>query len=330
MRHASVTAAGLLVLALAPAAGQAQEQACSTEGACELLLPVGAMGMGVARAMTALGGTESVWWNPAGLGRVASGAIQVTRGEDIAGETTTLTGLYHRPGFGTFGASYLLMDLGEVVLTDTEGNSLGRVSYRFHTGVLSGATLIRGRLALGMNLKLIQSRLRCRGECLDAGVTATTYGVDLGAQWTELLGLPVTLGAAVVHAGPRLQVVNEAQADPLPTRMRFGAAYDVLAHWAEAERFQARALLVAEVEDRWRNPGSPAVYVATELAALRDPSIALRAGYAFGRELQVDGAGVGIGIGFERFELGISKSLASSALAGETDPVNITFGYVFR
>ena len=107
------------------------------------------------------------------------------------------------------------------------------------------------------------------------------------------------------------------------------AAYDVLGHWAEAETYRAHARVAVELEDRWRDPGNPAVYVGTELAALENPAISLRAGYAFGAELQVDGAGVGLGIRFDRFDLGIAKSLTSSPLAGDTDPVNITFGYIF-
>ena len=78
--------------------------------------------------MTALESAESVWWNPAGLAGVDHARIQVTRGEDITGESTSLTGLYHRDGLGTVGLSYLLMDLGEVTLTDPEGNTLALMS----------------------------------------------------------------------------------------------------------------------------------------------------------------------------------------------------------
>ena len=110
--------------------------------------------------------------------------------------------------------------------------------------------------------------------------------------------------------------------------MRVAAAYDVLRHWADIPDVGARVTL--ELEDRWRDPGNPAVYIATELVAGTDPAISLRAGYAFGAELQVDGAGVGIGVRFEQFDLGISKSLAQTGLSGETEPVNVTFAYIFR
>lgn len=326
-RITSVVAAVTLAAAGFPGEAQGQEQGSATEAAIFLLLPVGAKGVGMARAMTALEGAESVWWNPAGLAGVDQSRFVLTRGEDISGDATSVTGLYRRSGLGAFAASYLLLDVGDVPLTDSQGNPLGRVSFRYHTGVLSGATRLAGDLSLGMNLKVIQSRLSCRGECLDAGVTATTYAVDAGGQWRDVAGLPLTLGAAVVHLGPRMQVVNEAQADPLPTRMRIAAAYDLIRHWVEDPDLHAR--LALEVEDRWRDPGSPAVYMATEFAAGSNPAISLRAGYVFGAELQVDGAGVGLGVRFERFDVGISKSLASSGLAGGDDPVNVTFGYIF-
>ena len=326
MRLLSALVLGLTLAAWPLGGLRAQESGSSTEGAIFLLLPVGAKGVGVARAMTALEGAESVWWNPAGLAREGS-RIMVTRGEDVSGDATSVTGLLRRPGLGIFGVSYLLLDVGDVPLTDGQGNPLGRVSFRYHTGILSGATSIGADVALGMNLKLIQSRLSCRGECLDAGVTATGYAVDAGAQWREVGGLPLTLGAAVVHLGPKLQVVNEAQADPLPTRIRAAVSYDILRHFTEVPDLHARVAL--ELEDRWRDPGNPATYVGTEFSAGVDPGISLRAGYVYGADLQVDGAGVGIGIRLDRFDLGISKSLASSSLAAGTDPVNVTFGYVF-
>lgn len=319
--------AALALSAMGPRPARAQSASPSQE-ALFLVLPVGAKGVGVARAMTALQGPESVWWNPAGLGPVQDGRIQVTRGEDLSGEATSLTGLFTVPGRAVLGASYLLLDVGEVPLTDNQGNPVGEVNFRYHTGILSAATEVGTSVSLGMNLKFIQSRLTCRGECLDGGITANTYAVDLGAQWADVAGLPLTLGTAVVHLGPDLQIVNEAQADPLPTRIRMAAAYDVIRHWVETPDLHAR--LAVEVEDRWRDPGRPAVYLGTEVAAGSDPAISLRAGYAFGAELQVDGAGVGVGIRYDRFDLGISKSIADSELGTGTDPVDITFAYVFR
>jgi hypothetical protein len=36
-----------------------------------------------------------------------------------------------------------------------------------------------------------------------------------------------------------------------------------------------------------------------------------------------------VGLRYDSFELGIGKSLASTGLNGETEPVHLTLGYVF-
>ena len=327
--HILLAALCIPATAEAGAAQDSDGDGTATEGALFLLLPVGPKGVGVARAMTALGGAESVWWNPAGLATVEDSRIFLTRSEeDVTGEATSVTGLLHSDRFGVAGLSYLLLDLGDVEFRDDQGNFLGQVSLRYHTGIVSGSTMILGDLALGMNLKVIQSRLTCRGQCLDAGVTATTYAVDAGAQWRDVAGSGVTLGAAVANAGPSLQVVNEEQADPLPTRMRVAASYDVLSRWIDIP--DLHGVVTLELEDRWRDPGDPAVYAATEISAGSNPVVALRAGYAWGADLQVDGAGVGIGVRYDRFDVGISKSLASGGLAGQGEPIHFALGFTFQ
>jgi hypothetical protein len=326
-RRAAVLFAAMATLASAsPGAGQG---ASAGEGALYLLLPVGPKGVSVARAMTALSGPESVWWNPAGLASLEHSMVSLTRSEEeITGEATALSGLLHSDRLGVLGLSYLLVDLGDEEIRDIEGNFLGQLSLRYHTGILSASTEVLEDLALGLNLKFIQSRQACRGQCLDAGVTATTYAFDAGAQWRDVASTGVTLGAAVVHAGPSLQVVNEEQADPLPTRVRVAASYDVLRRWVDVPDLSG--VLTVEVEDRWSDPGEPAVYAATEVSAGSNPSIALRAGYAWGAALQVDGAGVGVGVRYEGFDMGISKSLASGGLAGQNEPIHFSLGFVFR
>ena len=60
----------------------------STEGALTLLLPIGARGIGMGRAVTASAGPESVFWNPAGVARLEGGSFSVYRGNHLAGEAT--------------------------------------------------------------------------------------------------------------------------------------------------------------------------------------------------------------------------------------------------
>ena len=319
----------VVVFSLGPAAGaRAQEGPPSAnEGALFLLLPVGAQAVSLGRAMTAMPGPESAFWNPAGLAGVESNRAVLFRGDHLVGSATALTVLAARPGVGTLGGSYLLLDVGDQDLRDGDGNVLGTVSVRNHLGVVSGAARILSRLDAGLSFKVIQFRLSCRGICPDAGTTATTYAVDAGIQFVPTDDVPLRFGAMVAHVGPRLQVFNAEQADPLPSRLRVAAAYDVLA--SMVERDDVKGWLTLEVQDRLKDPGSLSFFVGSELAAGNEDALYLRTGYVVGDLDQEDGARVGLGLRFQRFDLAIAKSLAVSTLTGETEPVHVTLSIVF-
>jgi hypothetical protein len=299
----------------------------SSEGSLFLLLPIGAKSVSLGRTMTAMRGPEGVWWNPAGVSGESRSRLQLHRGEDLAGEATSVSALFARPRLGVLGVSYQLTDLGEIERLDSQGNFLGTVFIRNHTGILTLASDLADGLAAGVNLKLLQQRVTCRGQCDDPGVDATTFAFDAGVQWRGALRLPLVLAAAVVHAGQDVRFLSEDQADPLPTRLRVAAAYDVARHFVDSPGLQA--LLSVEVEDRWRDPGNPATYVGAELAAGHAQRLVVRAGYVFGAELQVDGAAVGVGLQYDRVDLGIAKSLAANTITGETEPVYLTLGVLF-
>ena len=84
------------------AAGIFSAQPSSTEGALTLLLPIGARGIGMGRAVTTSTGAESVFWNPAGLARMEGGSFNVYRGNHLAGEATGFSLLLGRQPLGFF------------------------------------------------------------------------------------------------------------------------------------------------------------------------------------------------------------------------------------
>jgi hypothetical protein len=300
----------------------------SGEAALFLLLPVGAQAVSLGRAMTSVEGTEGAFWNPAGLAGLDRSTFVVFRGDQVAGTATAASGLFTRPGIGTAGASYLLLDVGDQDLTDASGNVLGTVSVRNHLGIVSGAARLAARLSIGVSFKVVQFRLSCRGSsCPDRGTTATTYAFDAGVQGSPLDGL--NLGAMVAHVGPNLQVRNAEQADPLPARVRFAASYDVVPLFTE--RDDLRGWFGIEVQDRLRDIGVPALYLGTEFTAGSTDALSLRAGYVLSDLLDriegsdpEDGARVGLGIQYDRIGMSIAKSLAVSTLTGETEPVHVT------
>lgn len=315
-----------VVLGALAAPSSAQSDGTSNEGALFLLLPVGAQAVSLGRAMTAMQGSEAAFWNPAGLAGVERSQAVVFRGDHVVGTATALSTLFAKPGLGTLGASYLLLDAGELEQRDENGIFIGTITIRNHLGVLSAGTELLDRLSAGVSLKLIQFRLSCRGICQpDPGTTATTYAVDAGVQ--SMLFGRLRLGAAVAHLGPRLQALNAEQADPLPTRVRLAAAYDIVDQIMDNDDLSG--WIAVEVEDRLRDPGSLSYYLGTEFTAGREDALSLRAGYVVSELQREDGARVGLGLRYERFELSIAKSLVVSTLTGETEPVHVTFSILF-
>jgi len=311
-----------LVLAMLPQAGFAQDD--RAEGALFLLLPVGAQGVSLGRAMTWVAGPEGAFWNPAGLAGVDRSQGVLFRGDHPAGTATAATVLWTAEGAGTLGASYYLLDAGEIEQTDEFGTFTGTISIRNHLGVISGATMLGDAVAAGLNFKVIRFQLGCRGICSDEGTTATTYAVDAGLQASRN---NLRLGAMVAHLGPSLQVLNAEQADPLPSRLRVSAAYDIVSAITEIETLSA--WIAVDVEDRLRSLGTLSYHLGAELTAGQVDRLSLRAGYVWSDLDQEDGARVGLGLRFERFDLSIAKSLAVSTLTGETEPVHVTFSIGF-
>jgi hypothetical protein len=314
----------LSVLVL-PGPARAQDAGDPIEGAIFLLLPVGAQGVALGRAMTWVDGVESVWWNPAGLAGLTRSQLVVVRGDHAVGTATAATLLYAREGRGSVAASYYLLDAGEFDQTDDFGNYTGKLTVRNHLGIVSAATHLTDRVEAGINFKIVRFQFTCRGICNDDGTTATTYAVDLGTQIEPVTNLRV--GALVAHLGPRLQVRNAEQADPLPARVRMAAAYDVVSALLRRESLQGWIAL--EMEDRLRSFGATSVYLGTELRAGRTDALSLRAGHAWSQVAQEDGTRVGLGLRYQRFDLAIAKSLAVSTITGETEPVHVTFSIGF-
>ena len=321
--------AGVFLLAFSlPLGLHAQDsEVGSSEGALFLLLPVGAHGVALGRAMTAVPSPESAFWNPAGLASMEESQLVIMRGDHLVGEGTALSGLMVRQPVGVLGISYELLDEGEQDLTDPTGTVRGSISVRSHVGIVSFATRLPGWLDAGLNFKIVQFNLSCRGQCDGAGVRSTGWAMDAGVQTQPLASVPLRLGAMLAHMGPDFQVVNAEQADPLPSRVRVSAAYNFLPHFVETDDINLWVRF--EVEDRWRDPGeAPSYYVGTELAAGRGDVIYVRSGYVQGEVGQADGVAIGVGLRYERFELGLAKNLAGS-ITGESEPVHVSFGIVF-
>jgi hypothetical protein len=172
LRRRSRIAVGVLALLVATG-GRATAQGSSDEGAPFLLLPVGADAVALGRAVTAMPGPESAFWNPAGLASLRRSKLVALRGDGVAGTSTAASVLIARPGVGTLGFSYQLLDVGTQEYTDRFDNLLGTISLRNHLAILSAAARILPGLDVGLNFKVLEFRRSCRGSCVDVGAVGT-------------------------------------------------------------------------------------------------------------------------------------------------------------
>jgi hypothetical protein len=309
--------------------GLAAQDAEPQEGALFLLLPVGARAVGLARAMTALSTPEAPFWNPAGIAPLDRPSVLLYQGDHVAGDGLGLSFLFPssrdaESGGPVLAASYSLLDAGTQDLTDEFGTVLGSITVRGHQAVASMATRLSDGLDVGVNVKWVEFRVGCRGQCMDAEVRANTYAFDLGVQFRPLPG--VQIGALLAHAGPHLRVQGSDQSEPLPARLRIAAAYEARREVA-GESLVVRVL--AEGEERPRALGDPSYFLGTELVAGTEDRVFVRGGYVFGSLNQTDGAAIGLGLVYARYEFAIARSLARGGPALDQEPVHLTVGIAF-
>lgn len=325
---------GLLTV-FAPGGGRAQEApdtGAILEGALWLLLPVGAQGVGQGRAMTALRSEEAAFWNPAGLARQSERRAMVYNGFQPAGPAMAVNVLLPWERVGTLGLTYYLFDIGDQEITDHSGVVQGRITTRNHLGIASFGASLPGGIDAGVNVKLVQFRVGCRGGCEDYLTTSSAYAVDVGVQAEPFAGLPLRFGGMLAHAGTEFRTQDEEQSELLPTRLRFAVAYEVLHRFVDDGMMDL--WLAVESEDRLRDPGSPSVHLGLNFSAagivhVRAGYVHVRAGYAEEQLDETDGATVGLGFRFDRFDLNMAKYLTRSMVTRDGQPIHFSLGMSF-
>lgn len=314
VNRALVAAVGAALALAAGAAPVRAQGGLSTEGALVLLVPVGARAVGVGQTgVTAEAGSASLWSNPAGIARATQNEVALHYSKTLVAPGSALGVVYPAGRAGVFGVGAQLYDYGEQELTDDVGNPVGQLLTRDVVAMFAYGATLGPSLRAGVTYKLIQRRNDCTGPCsTNMTYVATTSGFDGGIQWQRNHADSLVVGFAVRQMGLKLQVNDNAQSDPLPTRLHLGVG-------ARVPRV-ATALPGAEL--RWAvelvnrtSLDDPAFRLGGELGLQQQ--LYLRAGYASGSGVF---AGPAIGFGFVRGALSLDFARVmggSSANAGE-------------
>ena len=322
-RRCSARAGTLAAAIAALAAGAAKE------GAAFLLIPVGARALGMGQAVVAdQPGSEAVWWNPAGLARADKREVAVHHYQSIVGRGDVLSIVIPSSLLGVLTASVYILDYGTQEGRDPGGgDSFTAITPRNLVYAATYATPIGARINAGVTLKLVQLRIDCEGVCPEnAQLSASSSALDVGAQYDASDILPIALGVSVRNLGPRLQVNDREQADPLPTRIQVGAMYRVtpLERYAKNVDVHLTGDLIDELSFT-----SPTVRVGADLSYRR--AAHLRGGYVF-REFagaEQYGPSIGVGLAARGLYIDVARQFEAFSRGVGDPPTYFSLRYLF-
>ena len=281
-------------------------------GALFLLVPFGAKAVGMGEAVSAdtTLGTEGLWWNAAALSRLPEKEVSIHHSKTLIATSEMLTFAVPSKVIGTLALGAYIVDYGDQQATDENGQPLGVITNRNYLLAASYGTPVGKRLALGVTYKFLMLRRVCSGACGNsAAISGSSSALDVGAQYALPTPFPVSLGLALRNIGPKLQVKDQAQADPLPKVLQMGAMSRLpIARLKEAGASLDVSLDVLSAE------ALNGTNVSVGVAAGYMDQYFLRAGY---KKQSGEGSGPSIGLGFQRGACGFDLSRRFDQLSQE-------------
>ena len=202
-----------------------------------LLIAPGARQGGMGEAFVAVADdATATWWNPAGLAFMNQRELTLMHVNWLP--AFHLPDLYydfisyvnHVDEWGTYGLNVAFINLGESPWTDDVGTQLG--TFRTYETAITGSygTTLSDNFGLGVNVKFIYSHLADQGAGQERGSgVATNFAVDLGTLYKmsdPILHRPLNFGGNLQNLGPKMAYIDQAQADPIPTNLKFGFAWE--------------------------------------------------------------------------------------------------------
>jgi hypothetical protein len=295
-----------MAFASGPAGAQ---RGVTSEGALYLVLPLGARTVASGQTVASPDpSTEQLFWNPGAIGRAVRREFAFHNGRYFIGPMSAFAGVFPMGRAGVAGVSALVLDYGTQQLVSETGAPAGQFSQQSYVFAATYAATLGPRATLGFTLKNARFVGSCSGLCDDvARFDVSTPAVDAGLQYRATREDDLIIAAAVRHAGPRVQLHDEPQSDPLPTRAQLGASFRVRAFEREVEGTVLR--LNADVVDRLQDPGSAAFRFGADVTWRS--VVSLRASYVDGAG---EGTGGGIGVGFvtQRLTFDLAQTFGGS------------------
>lgn len=213
-----------------------------TAGAVELTIPMGARSVGMGGSNIAnVRGTESMYWNPAGLALLTGTEASFSYMTYFADMNISYFTVGSKIGeLGALGFSLQAMNIGDIVVTTIERpEGTGQVlSPSFITLNASYSRSFTDRINFGLNVKLISERvgvMSASALAFDFGLQyVTPFGVDFGVVMRNLgtnihfTGTAAEFDTNVPFANPNAttrKTMLDLGTHELPATMSMGVAY---------------------------------------------------------------------------------------------------------
>ena len=315
------------LLALAGTTRSAGAQAGPAEdGALFLLLPVGARAVGMGQAVVAeQDGSEAVWWNPAGLARADKREAAIHHSQSVIGTGDAVSIVVPSSLLGVAALSVNILNDGAEDVTDPQlGGVIGSILPRSFVYAATYATPVGDHVNAGITYKVLQFRVDCSGACPPSSAfVATTSALDFGAQFPLGRLAPATLGVAVRNVGPRLQVNDNPQSDPLPTRLQIGGMYRVgiVERYAKDTELEVTGDLIDQVR-----LNDPSARIGADVTFQK--KLHARFGYVFDGS-EAGGPSIGLGLASGGLVVDIARLFQGLSAAAGQAPTYLSLRYLF-
>jgi hypothetical protein len=190
--------------------------------------------------------SSAIFWNPAGIAFLDGQEVSITHSNWLPQFQLDLFYDYmsyrnYIPEIdGSIFSSIMYFDYGQFVRTAASGPTPIGTFTSYDLAVTVGyATQLSSDWGIGFNFRFIRSDLSPQGAGDEQGSgIANSVSFDLAAMWRpESLVLPlidydlgksISFGFNLSNLGPKMYYIDEAQADPLPTNLRIGFAYQLI------------------------------------------------------------------------------------------------------
>ena len=206
----------------------------SEAGSVFLLISPGARAGGMGEAQVAVANDAyASYWNPAGLAYQEGSELafmHVNWLPNLADDMYYEFLGYRKsfPNLGTVGGHLIYLNLGEQVRMDEYAQYQGKFTSYMMAGAISYSQKINETSSFGLNAKLSYQHLVELGTGSEKGKgTSIDFGFDVGYMKKGWLLPTLDLGITMTNIGPKVSFIDPDQADPQPTNLTFGFAYEL-------------------------------------------------------------------------------------------------------